>query len=43
MVNFWTDPWLNGGRLKDRYGENAIYDLGLGEAIMVNRFITNHE
>ena len=23
MVNFWTDPWLNGGRLKDRYGEKS--------------------
>ena len=42
ITNFWTDPWLNGGRLKDRYGEREIYALGMGADIMVSRFLHNN-
>ena len=42
MVNFWTDPWLNGGRLKDRYGDRAIYDLCLGVDVIVHQFSVDH-
>ena len=30
QIKFWTDPWLNGGRLKDCYWDRALYDLGPG-------------
>ena len=43
LIKFWTDPWLNGGRLKDRYGERAIYGLGLGCDIRLHCFIKSHE
>ena len=39
LTQFWTNPWLSGGRLKDQYGDRAIYDLGMGANIRVNRFL----
>ena len=39
VTKFWTDPWLNGGRLKDCYGDKAIYDMGLGADVNVQQFI----
>ena len=41
LTHFWTDPWLSGGRLKDQYGERAIYDLGMGDDLGVSWFIQN--
>ena len=41
ITKFWTDPWLNGGRLKDCYGDRAIYDLGLGADVYVRHFIAD--
>ena len=43
LIKFWTDPWLNGGRLKDQYGDRAIYDLGLGCDIRLHCSIEAHE
>lgn len=40
-TNFWIDPWLNGGRLKDCHGARVIYDMGMGDDIKVSRFIQN--
>lgn len=42
QIQFWTDPWLNGGRLKDCYGERAVYDLGMGSDITLHHFIQNN-
>ena len=39
ITKFWLDPWLNGGRLKDCYGDRAIYDMGLGIDVSVQSFI----
>lgn len=39
QIKFWTDPWLNGGRLEDCYGDRAVYDLGMGADIKVHQFI----
>ena len=39
QIKFWTDPWLNGGRLKDCYGDRALYDLGMGADTKVHQFI----
>lgn len=43
VVKFWTDPWLNGGRLQDRFGGRAIYDLRLGVDVKLHQFIVNHK
>ena len=42
QIKFWTDPWVNGGRLKDCHGDRAVYDLGVGPDINVPQFIQNH-
>ena len=42
ITSFWTNPSLNGGRLKDPYGERAIYALGMGVDIRVSSFLQNN-
>lgn len=37
------DPWLPCGRLIDRFGQRAVYDLGLGKDISVGKFVVNGE
>ena len=39
VTKFWTDPWLNGGWLKDCYGDRAIYEMGLGADVNVQPLI----
>lgn len=41
QTNFWHNSWLPGGRLIDRFGAIAIYDLGGGDDITVSSFIDN--
>lgn len=43
LTKFWIDPWLNGGRLKDQYGDRTIYDLGMGANVLIQNFIINDD
>lgn len=38
---FWLDPWLPGGRLIDRFGKLAAYDVSYGEHFKVNDGVWN--
>lgn len=39
-TNFWLDPWLKDGRIKDLYPSRIIYDLHMGESVSVSQFIS---
>lgn len=39
-INFWLDPWLQDGRIKDLFPFRIIYDLRMGESIHVSQFIS---
>lgn len=41
LIKFWTDPCLNGGHLKDYYGDRVISNMGLNSDIRVSLFIQN--
>ena len=40
-TKFWNDPWLRDGRLRECYGERAVYGMGMGTNIYVSQFIVD--